>query len=63
MSVLNFRSKVLLPEWLLKKEKELPYHLFLDEVRDYLLKYPDYHLLRVESGMALCERQKGGQDG
>ncbi len=63
MSVLNPRSKVLLPQWLLRKEKELPGHVFLAEVRSYLLRYPDYQQIRVESGIAVCDRPKGGQDG
>jgi hypothetical protein len=59
-------SKVVLPQWLLNKEKELPKHLYLVHVRQYLRKYPDYKLIKIEKGLALCERpipekKKGGK--
>lgn len=60
MRSFNDYSSVVLPNWLLEKEQLLPEHLFLDQVRKYLTRYPDYKLLKVKDGFAVCERLKGG---
>lgn len=60
MRSFNDQSKVLLPNWLLEIEQVLPEHIFLTQVRKYLTRYPDYKLLKVEDGLAVCERLKGG---
>lgn len=53
----NTQTKVLLPQWLMDKKKEVDEIIFLSHVQKYLTKYPNYKLLYVENKMAVCERK------
>lgn len=49
------KSKVVLPDWLLDQQATLSEQHFSRSVRDYLFrKYPEYELVRVEAGLAVC---------
>jgi len=52
----NSQTKVLLPQWLMDKKKEVDESIFLLQVQEYLTKYPNYKLLYVENKLAVCER-------
>ncbi|WP_165571515.1 hypothetical protein [Cytobacillus praedii] len=58
--MLNNQSKVLLPKWLITKKSKVKEEIFLDLVREYLLRYPGYTLIRVDGSRALCDRSEGG---
>lgn len=56
MIVLNFQSKVLLPERLWKEAKNQEH---LDElILEYMQRYPDYVVKYIESHFAVCERRE-----
>lgn len=64
MGILNNQSKVLLPTWLLQQQHTMDEKAFMEQVKIYLKRYPDYSLLRVVNRMAVCERpeiSKGGR--
>jgi len=48
------KSNVVLPDWLLDQQATLSEQSFLSNVRNYLLKYPEYELVKVEDGLAVC---------
>lgn len=52
----NTRTKVLLPERILKEKSNWTEHNFLFMVRNYLTRYPNYQLIRVEGSFAVCDR-------
>ena len=50
------RTKVLLPEWILKQQSTISEQKFLSIVREYLTRYPNYQLISVNNGFAVCDR-------
>ncbi|WML38674.1 hypothetical protein RCG19_15915 [Neobacillus sp. OS1-2] len=50
------RTKVLLPERITKERDNWTNRNFDFIVRNYLLRYPGYQLIRVEGPFAICER-------
>lgn len=54
--MLNNQSKVVIPERILQQEKHLSQNDFLNLVHGYLEKYQDYKFVRIEGGLAVCER-------
>ncbi|MBS4191778.1 hypothetical protein KHA94_16430 [Bacillus sp. FJAT-49705] len=59
--MLNNQSKVVIPLRILEQEKHLSNCDFFKLVEEYLRKYQNYMLVRIEDGLAVCER--GGQNG
>lgn len=56
MRSLNNQSRVLLPKWLTDKRNSLKEEEFINQVNEYLQRYPDYLLIEVVDNKALCER-------
>jgi hypothetical protein len=52
----NTRSRVLLPNRILKQQPSLSEQNFLDMVLNYLTRYPNYHFIKVENEFAVCDR-------
>jgi hypothetical protein len=50
------RTNVLLPERILKEKSNWTEQNFNLAVRNYLLRYPNYQLVRVEGPFAICDR-------
>jgi hypothetical protein len=51
------RCKVLLPERITKEQSKWTEQNFNFIVRNYLMRYPNYELIRVEDGFAICDRE------
>jgi hypothetical protein len=50
------RFRVLLPERILKEKPKVTDNDFLYMAQKYLVRYPDYRLIRVEGSFAICDR-------
>lgn len=55
-SVFTYQSKVVLPERLWKEARD-DNHL-KQLVLDYMQRYPDYVVIRIENPFAVCERRE-----
>jgi hypothetical protein len=51
------RCRVLLPARITKEQTNWTEQNFLFIVRNYLMRYPNYELIRVENGFAICDRE------
>lgn len=56
--IVTYSTNVLLPSWLLKKRTTLSEQKYLVLVLDYLKRYQDYSLLRVDNYFAVCTRNE-----
>lgn len=50
---MNQYYKVLLPKWVFQSISE---HQVKENVKRYLIRYPDYYLCEIKDGFAVCKR-------
>lgn len=59
--LIHTRTNVLLPESILRQQSSLSEQEFLKLVLKYLTRYPNYRLVTVNNGFAVCDREDDKQ--
>lgn len=54
--IIYSRTNILLPEWILKQEKDLTEQKFLKVVQEYLARYKNYEFIKISGCFAECDR-------